>query len=502
MKKSAILSLILCLLLILDCAGLPAAAVGMPETVPQQTQPLPEQTEAAQSQKLSFGTVCIYNGCRTIEAGVPLGTTERILSTAQAVVLFETTTNTMVYSYNPDLKLAPGSLAKIVTALVAIEQTDDLDEMVTVSSRNISRLPAGSLNVNLKEQEQVSVRDLLYCLALHQANDACIALAEHISGNMQGFTVLMNDRVQQLGCTSTEFANVHGLDNAVQHTTARDMAKVIIEASKNETFCEIFGTAKYEVPETNRSEKRPLLTTNYMIDESVVPQFYTNKVKHGLATYADASGAGIFVVAEDTKKKMNYVAVIIGAQRTFQSEQSWRVESYGNFNEMLDLLEYGFNNFKVNQLIYDGQALNQFSVIGGESEAVGQPHVQVNTVLPSHCQMDNLEMRYTVVGGSLKAPVKEDELISTVEVWYRNSCITEVELYAMSGVKRAEDTGVTIRSLQSQNENQGIGAMGVLGIVCVSVLGLAGGYIAINTIRRKRMEARRRRRRANRRRSY
>ena len=501
MKKSVFVSLLLSVLLLLECAAVPAHAVGTLETVPQQIVPAATEPTQPKAQKLSFGTVCIHNGCRTIEAGVPLGTTERILATAQGVVLFETTTNTMIYSYNPDLKLAPGSLAKIMTALVAIEQSDDLDEYVTVSSRNISRLPGGSINVNLKEQEKLTMRDLLYCLVLHQANDAAIAIAEHISGNQQGFVVLMNDRARQIGCTSTEFANVHGLDNAVQHTTARDMAKIMAEASKNEFFCELFGTAKYEVPETNRSKKRPLLTTNYMIDESVVPQFYTNRVKFGLAGYQEASGAGLVLVAEDAKKKMNVVAVIIGAQRTFQAEESWRVESYGNFNEMLDLLEYGFNNFKVNRLIYDGQALNQFSVIGGESEAVGQPRIDVDTVLPIHCQMDNLEKRYTVTGGSLKAPVKEGELISTVEIWYRNSCVTEVELFSMREVKNAEDTGVTIHSLDPQQKSKS-GGFGILGTVCVAVLGLAGIYIAINVIRRKRMEARRRRRRANRRRSY
>jgi len=168
---------------------------------------------------------------------------------------------------------------------------------------------------------------------------------------------------------------------------------------------------------------------------------------------------------------------------------------------MLDLLEYGFNNFKVNRLIYDGQALNQFSVIGGESEAVGQPRIDIDSVLPIHCQMDNLEMRYSVVGGSLKAPIKKDDLISTVEVWYRNSCVTEVELYSMGDVKSSDKTGVTIHSLDSQKKESG-SALGVFGIVCLVVLGVAGGYIAINVIRRKRMEARRRRRRASRRRSY
>jgi len=224
-------------------------------------------------------------------------------------------------------------------------------------------------------------------------------------------------------------------------------------------------------------------------------------VKYGLAHYADASGASIACVAEDTKKKMNVVAVIIGAQRVFQKD-GWRVESYGNFNEMLDLLEYGFNNFKVNRLIYDGQALNQFSVIGGESEVVGQPHMDIDTVLPIHCQMDNLEKRYTVTGGSLKAPVKKDDMISTVEIWYRNCCVTEVELYAMSDIKSSDKTGVTIHGLEVQGQSKKNTALSVFAIICFVVLGAAAGYIAFNVIRRKRMEARRRRRRASRRRSY
>lgn len=501
MKKRNFISLALCLILVLDLARLPAQATGMLETIPQNVMEEPVEPVASQNKKFPFGTVCINSGCRTIEAMIPLGTTERILATAQAVMLYETNTNTMIYSYNPDLKLAPGSLAKIVCALVAIEQTDDLDEYVTVSSRNISKLPPGSLHVDLKEQEKVTMRDLLYCLVLHNANDAAIAIAEHISGNMQGFLVLMNDRVQQIGCTRTEFANVHGLDNVVHYTTARDMTKIMIEASKNETFCEIFGTAKHTVPETNRSEKRPLTTTNYMIDESIVPQFYTNRVKYGLAHYYESSGASLALVAEDTKKKMNVVAVIIGAQRVFQKD-GWRVESYGNFNEMLDLLEYGFNNFKVNRLVYDGQAFNQFSVIGGESEVVGQPHIDIDTVLPIKCQMDNLEKRYTVEGGSLSAPIKKDDKISTVEVWYRNSCVTEFELFAMGDVKSSEKTGVTIHNQETKEKQKSEKAMSIFAVICFVVLGSAGGYIAVNVIRRKRAEARRRRRRASRRRSY
>jgi len=243
MKKIKSLSLLLSLILALQCLAVPASAIEgletVPVSVPEVTGATEEMTTPAQ---IPFGKVSVLQGCRTIDGLVPLAGSDRMLDTAQAVFCYEVNTGTVIYSYNPDMKLAPGSLAKVVTALVAIEQCDDLDEMVTVSSRNISRLPAGSLHVDLKEQEKITMRDLLYCMVLYNANDAAIAIAEHISGNMQGFLVLMNDRVKQLGCVNTEFANVHGLDNAVQYTTARDMTKIMIEASKNETSSDFSGS--------------------------------------------------------------------------------------------------------------------------------------------------------------------------------------------------------------------------------------------------------------------
>lgn len=502
MKKFAPFTIVLCVLLLMECLCSPVAALSNLQTVPPQT--VPSATEPSTASTYAFGTVCIYQGCRTIDSGVALGTSERILETAQAAVLFEAKTNTMIYSYNPDVKLSPGSLAKVVTALVVIENCDDLDEMVTVSSRNISRLPGGILHVYLKDSEQISVRDLLYCMLLQGANDAAIALAEHVSGNMQGFVVLMNDRVKRMGCLNTEFANVHGLDNAAQHTTARDMARIMMEAYKNKTFVEISSAVSHTVPETNRSKKRDFRTINYLIDEYIVPQFYDTRVKTGFAAYAEASGAGLVCVAEtetkDPSRNMQLVGVILGANRIIEPG-GWRVQSYGNFNEMIDLLEYGFNNFKVNRIIFDGQALNQFSVIGGECEAVGQPHVDIDTVLPADCHMKNLEMRYSVTGGSLTAPVKAEDMISTVQVWYRNSCVAEAELYAMSDVHKTEDLDVTIHShIRKNEESGGVGA--TIGKICMGIIVLIVIYLVVNTIHRKRMQAKRRRRRANRRRSY
>ena len=504
MKKFRLISCLLCISLLLSGIVLSAAAIG--DLIPVETQetiPTESAAETVPAQtSLPFGTVCIQNGCRTINGQVALDGSSPMLATAKAAFVYETTTDTVIYSYNPDVELAPGSLAKIMTALLAVELCE-LEDVVTAKSANISKLPSNAADVNILHDEQMTVKDLLHCMILISAGDASIALAEHISGSMDGFVALMNARAKQIGCTNTEFANVHGLDTAAQHTTARDMAKIVVEACKNEAFLEIFKTPTYDVPATNKSEVRELFTLNYLMDQSIVPQFYDKRVTGGMAVYADASGAGIACTAtnitENNPNGMNLVCVILGAKREV-AENGWSVTSYGNLNEMNDLINYTFNNFKVNRVLYDGQALHQFTVAGGESNAVAQPHVNIDSVLKSDCQMDNLLFEYK--NTNLTAPISQDEKIATVEVWYRNSCLMEAELFSMGPVKRADGSGVSIEDLESGQEGGLGGVLGVIGTVCVIILGIVAVYLGFNYIRMQRRKAKRRRRRAGRRRSY
>lgn len=468
------------------------------------TEVTAESTEAslqqAQEMEIPFGQVSIQNGCRTIAGMSPLDGKERKLSTAQGVFLYEMNTDTVIYSYNADTKLAPGTLAKIVAALVVVELCE-LDEVVTVSSRNISRLPYGAKNQKLKEAEELTVEDLLHCLVLVSANDAAVALAEHVSGNQQGFLVLMNDRVKRMGCTSTEFNNIHGLDNATSWTTARDMARIVKEAYQNETLVEIFKTTGYTVPPTNRTEKeRSLITENYLISEAVISKYYDPRVKIGMQSYTDLSGASLVCVAE--KGNLNVVCVIMGALRVFSPENASRVTSYGNFDEMTELLEYTFGNFKVNQILYDGQSLEQFDVIDGESQAVGKPKVNYNTVLPVNAKMDNLTKYFSPLDGGLTAPIQKNEMIGTVSIWYRNSCLAEAELYSMGNVSSKSNSNLVIRGEEVRDDSNMSGALDVLLTVCLFVLVPTGLYLTINAWRRSRARARRRKRRENRRRSW
>ena len=144
MKKTACLSLLLSACLLAQSLVLPVSALQTQpteETFEVPTIPLsdleapPVETQFAPPSEMEFGTVSIYNGCRGINGIMPVSNEGRILETAQSVMVFEQNTETVVYSYNPDIKLPPGTLSKIVTALVVVESVP-LDAVVTCSSRN------------------------------------------------------------------------------------------------------------------------------------------------------------------------------------------------------------------------------------------------------------------------------------------------------------------------------------------------------------------------------
>ncbi|MDD5864601.1 MAG: serine hydrolase [Firmicutes bacterium] len=487
------LSLALCLCLLFQ-AGIPASATEITETAPSAGEPVQETTQ------IPFGRVCIDNGCRTINGLRPLIGSDRRLDTSQAVFVYETNTETVIYSYNPDTKMCPGTLTKMVTALVAIENSN-LDDIVTCADGIQSRVPGSSqkMSPQLKSGEQLTVEDLLHGLLLESANDAAVALAEHVAGTTDAFLTMMNNRVRQMGCTNTEFGNISGLDTATSYSTARELAKIVVEATKNETFARIFGTALYDIEPTNMvDKKRELKTKNYMIDNHIIQQFMNNQVTGGLPSYTENSGASLACTGE--YNDMRLVCITLGATRV-TNEETGNVATYGNFEEMTELVNYLFNNFKTNRIIYDGMAVNQWPVAGGECEVVGQAFVDVDTVVPAGVQMKNFIMNYNVEGGGMTAPIRKDDRIATLEVWYQNSCVTEVELYAVADVRAVGDTGVSVRSNGDDGGAGGSKVLSVIGTGCVIVLGLVGVYLAFNSFMRSRRRARTRRRRAERRRS-
>ena len=497
MKK--LFSLLICLLILLQMVALPAAAAQTQEPTQEPTQ-MPtmavEIMNAGSDYENSMTT--ILNGCRTLDAQVPLGSDARMLDSAMSAFVYERNTGTLIYAYNPDLKVQPGTLTKIVAAIVAIEN-GNLDDKVTVSSRNYKYLPPQAKNAKLKEGEVMTLRDLLYCMFLEWANDAAVTIAEYVCPDQESFVKKMNEWVKRAGCTNTQFSDCHGLGSENQSTTARDMTKIVEEAMKNAEFRALFTAKSYTVPATERSDARELKSLNYLIEETIVPKYNYKGATGGIAHYTETSGASLVCTAE--RNGMSYTAVVMGCQRLFNAEKSWVVERYGNYEEAWDLLNYAFQNYKICRLLHEGQSMIQFPVAGGENQVVAQTHASKDAILPINAKLDNLILKYAVKDGGLTAPIKKDDKIANLEVWYRTSCIAVADLYAMSSVRSLSNLKMDIQGAASRDDSNLSQFLSFVGIVCLVIMVPLAVYLIVNNMRRVMARNRRRRRRTQRRRS-
>lgn len=170
----------------------------------------------------------------------------------------------VIQSKNMDMPLMPASTTKMMTALLVMENAE-LEELVTIGKN--PPLAEGA-SMNFKETEQVYVRDLLYSLIIKSANDAAIALAEHISGSSESFANLMNQRAKELGAKNTNFLNPNGLTKEGHVTTAYDLSLISREVAKHQYLIDIFHTASYKLPPTNLVPERWATTKNQLFMKS------------------------------------------------------------------------------------------------------------------------------------------------------------------------------------------------------------------------------------------
>ncbi len=159
---------------------------------------------------------------------------------ADGGILIDAASGTVLYEKNADQPYYPASITKILTALIIIENCN-LDDMVTFSRHAVNDVEVGSSNMGVLPGDELTVRDCLYGLMLASANECANALAEHCSGSIEEFTVLMNQKAAELGCTGSHFANPSGLNGEDHYVTARDMALITKAAIENPVFLEIDG---------------------------------------------------------------------------------------------------------------------------------------------------------------------------------------------------------------------------------------------------------------------
>lgn len=251
---------------------------------------------------------------------------------AQAAILMDAKTKTVLYEKNAYEKHYPASITKLMTALLAIENLSP-DQTITFSKDAIFGIEPGSSHIGIQVDEQLTVDQALHGLLLMSANEVANGLAEAVSGSINAFADRMTDRAKELGALNTHFANPHGLHDPNHYTTAYDMALIGSYLAENDYFLSLMKDTTFNIPPTNvTNETRYLYQQHHMLNKVRNPKTYRKDVIGGKTGYTDQARHTLVTVAKQGDTTL--VAVIL------QSEKPTL------YSDTASLLDYGFASYQ------------------------------------------------------------------------------------------------------------------------------------------------------------
>lgn len=268
---------------------------------------------------------------------------------SKSCILIERSTNRIAYEKNANEKMYPASTTKLLTAILAIENCN-LSDKVLITNEMVSKIPSGYTIANLQVGETLTIEQLLNTLLIPSANDSGYALAIHMSGSIENFSKLMNEKAKQIGCTNSNFTNPSGIHNQNHYSTSKDMALIALYALKYPIIAEIGNTQFYSLP-TIKGITRNFETTNTLLKKDEKSYYeYATGLKTGYT-----QPAGSCIVATAQKDNMEFLAVVLGAPEP-SNEYNYRDI------DCKTLFDYGFTNYE-NIIKFDNKLFNYFKNI-------------------------------------------------------------------------------------------------------------------------------------------
>ncbi|HJA63445.1 MAG TPA: D-alanyl-D-alanine carboxypeptidase [Candidatus Intestinimonas stercoravium] len=343
---------------------------------------------------------------------------------AGAAVLMERETGTVLYESHSHDKLEPASVTKIMTLLLVMEAIDGgtvrLEDVVTVSS---SAAAMGGSQVYLKEGEQMTVDELLKAVAVVSANDAAVALAEHLAGSEAAFVERMDRRAAELGMKDTNFVNCTGLPAAGHLTSAYDialMSRALMAHPKIRDYTTIWM-------DTIRGGQFQLSNTNKLV------RFYSGCT--GLKT-GSTDSALYCLSATAEREGMELIAVVLKSPT-----------SQKRFDGARALLDYGFANYTLLDVGPD-EAIPPVEVRLGEVEQVQPTLGQSGRILVEKAQLDQVTTQVRLAE-DVEAPVEQGQKLGEVVVLVDGEERQVLPLVADQGVERLTIPGIFLRFMRT-----------------------------------------------------
>lgn len=424
LRKWTSIFLLICMLLTF---AVPAAATGE-EADDQATEETSEVSEEStdDGKRTEGFTVKEYADALDIFRTIP-----------KAAMLIELSTGTTLYGLDVYEQNYPASLTKIMTCYLALEN-GNLDDVLTVSETALQNLHESGSTAGLQLGEQMRLEDMLYCVMLQSANEACNVVAEYISGSVDAFVELMNQTATDLGCLGTHFANPHGLHDENHYTTAYDLSLIVRKALENPTFKKIATTAEYTVPATNLSEERNLTTTNQLMLNTASSGFYYSKASGIKTGFTSPAACCLITTADDGN--MQLLSIIMGAPIVEDEDSGMWI--HRNFPETINLCEYGFDHYSISTVMSTLYPVAEVTVnqsAGAQTVALA-PTDAVRTLIDADYDPNEITLEFTLPSTTVDAPVEAGQVLGTVTVVYRNMVLGTSDLAAITSIARSEIT--------------------------------------------------------------
>ena len=356
---------------------------------------------------------------------------------ASSVVLADLNSDAVLYSRNMDVQVAPASLTKIMTVLIAVEELESgrhtIDELVTAPENCRVGMDDDSSTSNITPGEVMSYGDLIYCAMLQSANEACNILAVQISGSIEAFVARMNERAAALGCTATHFANTNGLTDEAHYTTAYDLSLITREAIKHELFSTVVNTKQYTTAPTNYAAARVLENSNALINTaSIYGSDYFYEYASGVKTgYTRAAGSCLISTAQ--KDDLHFLAVVLGSTCPLNDPDR---KDYGNFVDSLALYNWAFDSFSYQTVVTTTMNVQSVTIDLAQdlSEIMLHPANDVTLLLPNDVDMSQVYLSTSIYADELVAPISMGQELGTANIMINGTNYGSVKLVSSTSI--------------------------------------------------------------------
>lgn len=358
---------------------------------------------------------------------------------AKAALLVDMDTDYIMYEQNAYEKVYPASITKVMTAALVLDAVQDgtlsLDQMITAGDTAWQGLDSSSSNQNIQVGEQMSVKDLLYCLMVASANEAANILAVAVAGSIENFVGMMNAKAAELGCTGTHFVNPDGMPDDDHYTTAYDLYLIGKYAMQNEQFRTIVSTKEYYVEPTNMTEnRRHFYNTNGLLSNMKYSGYYYEYCIGIKTGSTDAAGYCLLSAAEKDGQRL--ICVMMGCENPKDAEGNiQRLQ----FTESAKLLDWGFKNFSYQTILNSADPVAEVPVtLSTECDYVSVAvDGSIEAQLPNDVTSEDFQWT-TDLPESVEAPVHAGDVLGTLTVTLDGETYGTVNLVAVNDVERSQ----------------------------------------------------------------